>query len=672
MPTLLAFVRLGTALLTVAAGVPAAAQFDTFNWQLQGLQGGFAGYDADHMFLSAGRSDPAGTFFSFTTTAPVAGRVTAKLDHHAFDGVCACLSVAIVGDSTIPITSCSGTRTVVFDVPAGETFGFGMQVNSPTWPADAAYSFFEFSPAPVVVTGSHPGDAFGSAVAGVGDVSGDGVPDVVVGAPQEDSNGIDAGTARVLSGATGATLFTFVGDLPRDFLGASVAAAGDVNADGVPDIIVGMPGPALPLATLTKARVYSGADGTTLFTLTGSGAGDHFGAAVAGVGDLNGDGFADVAVGAPDADVAAVNAGRVSLFAGVDGGLLRHIDGGVAGAHLGVSVAPAGDVDDNGSPDILVGAPGDVFGGIAGGSAYVFSAGDGSVLLAVHGDIFHGGLGQSVAGVGDVNGDGRPDVAVCAPVKDFNGAVLVISGADGSLLYEIADELFFGELFGIGLCAAGDVDGDGVGDIVAGTSQPNPPLGAGAKAGYLGVYSGSTGALLHVLMGAADFDLFGQSVASAGDVDGDGLPELVVGAPGVDGGGNGAGVAEIRGFFTAWFELGQGLAGSHGVPLLKGKGLLLATTPFALTLSGALENVPSTLVVGLAPLGAAFKGGVLVPTPDVLISGLSTGAGSGFTLGVAWPAGVPSGLSFYLQAWLPDPEGPAGFAASNALRARTP
>jgi hypothetical protein len=671
MQTLRAFVRLGVFLLTVGIGGPAAAQFDTFDWQLQGLQGGFAGYDAEHMFLSAGRSDPAGTSFSFTATAPVAGRVTAKLDHHAFDGVCACLSVAIVGEETIPITSCSGIRTVVFDVPAGATFGFGMQVNSSTWPADATYTFFEFSPAPGVVAGSHAGDAFGSAVAGVGDVDGDLVPDVVVGAPLEDSNGIDAGTARVLSGATGATLFTFAGDLPRDFLGAAVAAAGDVNGDGVPDIIVGLPGPALPLATLTKARVCSGADGSTLFTLTGTGAGDHFGAAVAGVGDLNGDGFADVVVGAPDADVAAPDAGRISLFAGPDGGLLRHIDGASAGAHLGAAVSAAGDVDDSGLSDVLAGAPGDVFGGIAVGSAFVYSA-DGSVLLAVHGDVPHGALGLAVAGLGDVSGDGRPDVAVCAPVKDFNGAVLVVSGADGSLLYELTDELFFGEQFGRGLCTAGDVDGDGVGDIVAGTSQLNPPLGSGAKAGYLGVYSGSTGALLHVLMGAADFDLFGQSVASAGDVNGDGLPELVVGAPGVDEGGNGAGVAEIRGFFTTWFDLSQGLSGAHGVPLLKGKGLLLATTPFELTLSNAIENVASTLVVGLAQLGATFKGGVLVPTPDVLLSSLNTGASGGFTLGVTWPAGVPSGLSFYVQAWLPDPAGPAGFAASNALRARTP
>ena len=121
-----------------------------------------------------------------------------------------------------------------------------------------------------------------------------------------------------------------------------------------------------------------------------------------------------------------------------------------------------------------------------------------------------------------------------------------------------------------------------------------------------------------------------------------------------------------------WASLAGGLAGTHGVPLLDGCGSLLAGEPLTLTLSNARENVSATLFLGLSQLNAPFKGGTLVPTPDVIVSNLPTGPLGTFALTAPWPAGLPSGFSLYFQYWLPDPAGPQNAAASNGLKGTTP
>jgi hypothetical protein len=123
---------------------------------------------------------------------------------------------------------------------------------------------------------------------------------------------------------------------------------------------------------------------------------------------------------------------------------------------------------------------------------------------------------------------------------------------------------------------------------------------------------------------------------------------------------------------SPWTDLGSALAGTHGEPSLAGDGTLAAGTPVTLSLGNALESAPTTLVIGFSELSAAFKGGVLVPQPDLLISGLVTDAGGQLVLGGTWPAGVPGGSSLWFQHWIVDAAGPVGFAASNGLRADTP
>ena len=138
--------------------------------------------------------------------------------------------------------------------------------------------------------GDSADDSFGISVSGAGDVNGDGFDDLIVGAPNDDNNGEDSVSARVFSGADGSILYNFLGDSTNDGFGRSVSGAGDVNGDGFADLIV-----SARQGTNNAARVFSGADGSTLYNIVGFGTG--FSLSVSGAGDINGDGNADLIVG---------------------------------------------------------------------------------------------------------------------------------------------------------------------------------------------------------------------------------------------------------------------------------------------------------------------------------------------------------------------------------------
>ena len=118
---------------------------------------------------------------------------------------------------------------------------------------------------------------------------------------------------------------------------------------------------------------------------------------------------------------------------------------------------------------------------------------------------------------------------------------------------------------------------------------------------------------------------------------------------------------------TQWLDHGNALAGTLGDPKLVGSGSLIGGQPMAVTLSNAATNAPFVLIAGFSQLDGAFKGGTLVPSPNVIIAGLNTGPSGGLTLGTNWPAGVPAGFVVWVQAWVTDPAGPKGFAASNGI-----
>ncbi len=390
---------------------------------------------------------------------------------------------------------------------------------------------------------------FGFAVA-VGDVDGDGKGDIAVGAPLEDVGGnAGQGRAYVFSGAPPhSLLFTLDTPNPQAWahFGYSVAV-GDVNGDGKVDIAVAAPDEDVGgNEDQGRAYVFSGTDGSLLFALDTSNAQvyAYFGSSLA-VGDVNDDGRADIAVGAPEDVGGNEDQGRAYVFSGADGSLLFTLDSPSPQAHayFGGSLA-MGDVNGDGKADIAVGAYGeDVGGNEDQGRAYVFSGADGSLLFTLDTPTpqAHAAFGFSVA-MGDVNGDGKADIAVGAYGEDVGGNVdqgraYAFSGSDGSLLFTLnTPNPQANAYFGLSV-AVGDVDGDGKGEIVVGA--PNEDVGGNANQGRAYVFScaGLSPALTLDTPNPQADAWFGWSVA-LGDVDGDGKADIAVGAPDEDVGVN--------------------------------------------------------------------------------------------------------------------------------------
>ncbi len=218
------------------------------------------------------------------------------------------------------------------------------------------------------------GDSFGAQlgkwVSGAGDVNGDGFADVIVGVPDELNSGV--GSARVISGSDGGVLYEFVGDAAGDLFGFTVSGAGDVNGDGVPDLLASAPTKDNSSPPYGSARVFSGSDGSVLHTFVGDPTTDFFGRSASGAGDVNGDGFADLIVGIPPSD-------SVRVFSGADGSVLYSFSGDSAGDLFGRVVSGAGDVNKDGFDDLIVSAPQDDNNGDGSGIARVFSGFDGNV-----------------------------------------------------------------------------------------------------------------------------------------------------------------------------------------------------------------------------------------------------------------------------------------------------
>lgn len=392
-------------------------------------------------------------------------------------------------------------------------------------------------------SGQNPADWFGYYVAAAGDVNKDGHADVIAGALFHDKNGTNAGMARVLSGRDGRALFTFHGDGAGDFFGISVRGAGDVNRDGWPDLIVGA-SQEDAAAGSGYARVFSGKDGRTLHTFRGRSTGDWFGYNVSGARDVDRDGYDDLIVGAPHASPSGFRSGAAYVFSGKDGKQIFSFAGRAAGHLLGNAVKGVGDVDRDGWPDLAAGALLDDRGGKDAGSVSVFSGKDGTLLRALTGSAGDW-YGFAVGAPGDIDQDGHADLVVGAPFTSRNGqwsgAVHVISGKDGRRVRS-----FYGDSAGDGLgravSGAGDVDRDGWPDVVGGAHGDTPN---GIASGAAFVWSGKTGVLLFRLDGHATNDQFGVACAGAGDVNADGWADVAVGARLDDDGGMDAGTVRI-------------------------------------------------------------------------------------------------------------------------------
>ncbi len=462
-------------------------------------------------------------------------------------------------------------------------------------------------------------EQMGFSVAGAGDVNGDGHPDMVFGV-----FGFMVGNkAYVRSGLDGRLLWelfpepTFSGQF-----GYSVAGAGDVNADGFADLIVGAPESDGQNGTYQtgSAYVFSGLDGSLLHRFDGEGRSNYFGVSTAGAGDVNQDSYSDLIVGAIGTNPnGGLSVGSAYVYSGFDGSLLFQFDGSASGDSFGGAVAGNADINGDLYPDLIVGARGTSGGGQdRAGSAFVYSGFDGSVLLQFHGPDVGSQLGTSVAFAGDVNRDGTPDLIIGAwgvgPAGSYSGSAFVYSGVDGSLLYE-----FFGisesDNFGYSVDGAGDVDRDGYADLIIGAFDVKTPGGiSGAGSAY--VFSGGDGGLLFSITAPEGDTRLGLSVAGAGDMNGDGFPEMLVGAPKDDPGGRPeAGSVHVIGidpFLTTNAEALSATNGTH----------LILSVDFPATEGG----YSYALLLSATGAGPTNLNGVDIPlTADTLFNRMLTG-----------------------------------------------
>jgi hypothetical protein len=447
----------------------------------------------------------------------------------------------------------------------------------------------------------------GRSLAALGDLDGDGAGELLIGAPHaKDPGGQVTGMARLVSGRTGAVIRQHYGSFHGDRLGQAVANAGDVDGDGLDDLLVGSADPQETgfVPGVGYARIYSGATGALLHHLPFSGppAGARaFGAALAGNGDVDGDGRADVIVGGAFNNLhpgGHTGQGRVQVHSGATGELLHAFDGdaGLTEA-LGASVSLLSDVDGDGRDELLIGVPGRVINQpFAVGVVELRSGADGTRLHAYTTGYI--ATGTALARLGDLDGDGLEDFATSTwdvqPIWSM-GSVHAFSSNSHAELWAVEDQTpYQGVTFGFTLGGAGDWNGDGLQDLAVGI--PGTIDWHGQSIGAVEVLSGVDGAGLAYHVGFAGWDYFGYSVAGLGDVNGDGLPELAIGAPTEPANNQGANVGWNRVHVVLSNPLVQ-----HDHCLLSVNSSGQAATIAASGLGSVTLNDLSLDVVGAAP-----------------------------------------------------------------------
>ena len=361
----------------------------------------------------------------------------------------------------------------------------------------------------------------------IADVNGDGVFELLAGFPDDDSAGVDAGRALVLSGADGSVLRTHLGQNAGDRLGDVVVGLDDFNSDGLADYAVAAPGFGQDNGSV---YAFSNTTGAELHQWVGDQPGDRFGTSVDRVGDVNGDNRQDLAIGAPGVDLTgSQDDGTVYVFSGVSGFLIHTLEPQVQWherLEFGTHVSWIGDLNGDGYDDVFAATPENDVNFYTIGYLAIFSGLDGSVLHwsvgtdGGHGDFDY--VGAGIDGADDVTGDGTPDFLVGISLG-FNGHYIVL--VDGATKQELWREDFFvtsGDHDGAPT-NVGDVNGDGVPDQAF-----LMPFDQTVR-----IRSGADGLVLQDITSAEVG--FGATIRGVDDVTGDGIRDLAIGIPGFDG-----------------------------------------------------------------------------------------------------------------------------------------
>ncbi|MBI1871084.1 MAG: FG-GAP repeat protein [Chlamydiae bacterium] len=434
--------------------------------------------------------------------------------------------------------------------------------------------------ADVYLVGENVGDYSGYSVSDAGDVDGDGKADLLIGARNNNEGGTDAGkTYLILAKTLGSSNtidlsladYAFIGEDAYDYSGYSVSGAGDVDGDGKADLLIGAAMAGKAYLILAKSLGSSKTIDLSLADYTFIG--DSF-SSVSGAGDVDGDGKADILIGEL---FVGSGAGETYLILAKSLGSSNTIDlsladyafvGENAYDYSGYSVSGAGDVDGDGKSDLLIGARSNDEGGTDAGKTYLILAkslgSSNTIDLSLADYTFIGEnaddySGYSVSDAGDVDGDGKADILIGAYGNDEGGSYagktyLILAktlGSSNTIDLSLADYAFIGEneddQSGGSVSGAGDVDGDGKSDLLIG-AYGNDEGGSLAGKTYL-ILAKSLGSSKTIDLSLADYAFIGEneddhsgySVSSAGDVDGNGKSDLLIGAYGNDEGGSDAG-----------------------------------------------------------------------------------------------------------------------------------
>lgn len=395
-------------------------------------------------------------------------------------------------------------------------------------------------------TSGHTG--YGSAVAALGDVNHDGINDYAASVKFTD---LSTGHVMIVSGADGSTI-TILDGQPNDYLGSSLASPGDVTGDGIPDLAVGSTNGGGHWG-VGFVRLYSGADWQPVWMVLGTLHEEHFGMSLTALPDLDHDGRNDLAAG--------TSVGIVKVLSGRSGAIVRQIQGSAVDK-FGTVVAGLADLDGDRMPELAIAAPN--ANGFA-GSAFVYSTRTWMPLYRLGGRFTYDWFGSAIADAGDLDGDAIHEFAIGAPgangTQPDAGQVLIYSGATGQLVNVLLGEHFAGGL-GRSLANVGDVDLDSHDDLLAGQ------MGWTAlnSAGSVTLFSGRSGLMIEDAHASTptSSDQFGIALAAVGDLNGDNVPDAIVGAPGA---GEYGTVFAMTLMPYGTYTYGEGTRGCHGTNL---------------------------------------------------------------------------------------------------------